>query len=295
MMANMIAGPHVNRYHAVGRRATMTDHIKAAVEEASDGAGFAVRVVSIFVGNPKGRTITLDEGEQNELANYIHNHHVDVIAHSTYSAVPWKGDPDAANFIREEAGVCHAAGIRGLVVHLPKAPIETVMRYIARLYNPLAGNVRIFLETPAVSPKETYYETPQKLAQLFRAIRAELDPNLLHFGLCIDTAHLWTCGIDLSSVDRANEWLDELEDLADVIPHEAIMIHLNDSARALGVGPDTHERLTGGRIWGDYAERLGDSGLAAIVAYSQRHDIPMILERKPKEALQSDYLVLQRI
>src|SRR5262245_3174127 len=290
-----LIGPHVNRYHAQGTRPDISEHIEVARREAEVEADFKITAVSIFVGGPHDRRINLREAEGARLAEYIDRTGIKVIAHSAYSAVPWRGDPDAARFIREEAAVCQAAGVTGLVVHLPKAPVAQVMRYIARLYNPAAPDVRIYLETPAVTPRESSYETPAKLAALFRQIRASLDPELRFFGLCVDSAHLWTCGIDLQTYAAANRWLTDLEMVADVIPHAAVMIHLNDSERLRGVGPDTHAPLAKGKIWGEYRDRLGESGLAAFTDYAQRHDTPVILERKPKESLKNDYFVLAEL
>ena len=291
----MSFGPHVNRYHARGSRPGIVEHIEAAREEALTEAGFAITAASIFVGGPKNREITLHPEERAPLRAYIARTGIRVIAHSSYSAQPWRGDPDAARYIREELSVCQEAGITGLVVHLPKLPVANVMRYIARLYNPDAPDVRLYLETPAVRPAESYYETPKKLAALFAAIRATLDPNLDYFGLCIDSAHLWTCGIDLQSYAAADAWLHGLEAVADAIPHAAVMIHLNDSERPRGVGPDTHAGLAAGKIWEGHRDDLAGSGLAAFTDYAQRHDTPVILERKPKEALKNDYLVLRKL
>jgi len=290
-----IIGPHVSRYHAPGARPSIAAHIEAARAEAEHDAGFKIAAVSLFVGGPHDRKITLHEEERPELQAYLARTGIRAIAHSAYSAVPWRGDPDAARFIREEAVVCQAAGITGLVVHLPKAPAAQVMRYLARLYNPEAPDVRIYLETPAVSPRETYYETPEKLEALFREIRARLDPALAHFGLCVDSAHLWVSGVDLRSYDAADDWLARLESVAGVIPHDCIMVHLNDSLRPRGVGPDAHAGLALGKIWEGYRRRLGESGIAAVADYAQRHETPVILERKPREALKSDYLILREL
>jgi endonuclease IV len=252
-----------------------------------------LEAASIFVGGPKNRNITLTPPERAELKRFVEATGVRVIAHSAYSAAPWSGDPDAARYIREELSVCAQSGIEGLVVHLPKRPVADVMRYIGRLVEPSAAGVRVYLETPAVKPSESYYETPAKLAALFREIRRELDPRSERFGLCVDTAHLWTCGVDVASRAAAESWLHDLEAEAADIPPEAVMIHLNDSKRERGVGPDAHEALCEGRIWERYARNLGASGLAAVVEYARRHGTPMILERKPNAALVRDYLLLR--
>lgn len=302
-------GAHVNRYHADRRpadgvrrpsadapsRPSIVAEIEAARAEAFAEAGLDLTAAAIFVGGPKNRAITLRPAERSALRRYVAHTGVRVIAHSSYSAAPWRGDPGAARFIREELSVCQEAGIAGLVVHLPKLPPGDVLRYLPDLRAEDAPDVRVYLETPAVRPGESYYETPEKLADLFAAIRAGPDPGLRHFGLCVDTAHLWTCGVDLQSYEAAAAWFDGLEAAASVIPPSAVAIHFNDSLRPRGVGPDAHAGLAQGKIWGGLRDRLGESGVAAVVDYAQRHGTPVILERKPKEALRGDYLTLRKL
>lgn len=288
-------GIHVNRDHAPGTRPDMVEHVEAALEEARRAADIKLTAASIFVGGPKSRHITLREDERKQLRAYVARTGIRFIAHSSYAAHPWKGDHEAARYIREEQLVCEAAGIAGLVVHLPKLPAAEVLRHAAQLIEPRAPSVRIYLETPAVRPAESFYETPAKLAELFARVRAEVDPRLDKFGLCFDTAHLWTCGVDLRTYEAASDWLHELERASDVIPHDCVMIHLNDSQRARGVGPDAHAALTEGKIWEGYRENLNDSGVAAVVDYAVRHGSTVILERKPHAALVSDYMILRRL
>jgi endonuclease IV len=143
--------------------------------------------------------------------------------------------------------------------------------------------VRIYLEVPSVLPKNSHYETPEKLCHLFRTIRAKVDPGLIYYGLCIDTAHIWASGADISSFAKAADWLERLEHCHDVIPPHAIMFHLNDNRNPLGSGADEHDCLLQGAIWGDYAQCPEKSGLAAFLDYARRFNIPTILERKGRK------------
>jgi endonuclease IV len=279
----MIAGPHVNRNLAKsGARPSIVEHIRVAVDGADHGSGFTVGAVAVFVGGPNDRRITLTAGEAAELRAFTRETGVRVYAHSSYTAQPWRGDPDAARYIREEQAACIAAGISGLVVHLPKLPREAVLKYAGRIEN---KDMMTYLEIPAVSPTESYYETPEKLGALFDC----LPPC---FGLCVDTAHLNTCGVDLGPREAAEAWLLGLE--ARVDPRRTLL-HLNDSARPLGKGPDAHAALCKGTIWSGYRDRLPASGLAAVVDYARRHDVAAILERKPAEELVNDYAVLREL
>jgi deoxyribonuclease-4 len=288
-------GPHVDRTHAKGGgRPSITAHIKAARAEAL-AVDFDARAFQVFVAGPRNMTVTLREEEADELREYLDRNHDDlqVIAHGTYADYPWYGKPYPAEFIRMELELCERAGISGLVIHLGKPGVEEVMQYVPRLAT-ATRNVLVFLEVPHVKPEHSHYETPEKLAALFREIR-RLDPTLCKFGLCIDTAHLWSCGVDLQSFEDAEEWLRRLEAVADVIPPDRIIIHLNDSFDEMGSGIDHHAPLLGGKLWGAYKDRPRQSGLAAFVDYIVRNHTTAILERKPQEALLDDYAVLDRL
>jgi endonuclease IV len=286
-------GPHVNRSaKEPGGGGGMAAHVEAARRVAL-AAGVRMQAAALFVGPPRSLRVTLAAAEAAELAAYLRRTGVRAVAHSAYVAAPWGGSADAARHIRAELAACDAAGVEGLVVHLPKLPVADVLQFAARLLNPDAPNVRVFLETPAVRPSESHYETPEKLEALFRGLRALVDPRLDRFGLCVDTAHLWTCGVDVRSREAAAAWLGGLEAVAETIPPDRVMLHLNDSARPRGVGPDTHAPLAGGQIWGDLRGDLAASGLAAFVDYATRHDTLTILERAKSDDLPGDYHILR--
>jgi deoxyribonuclease-4 len=64
--------------------------------------------------------------------------------------------------------------------------------------------------------------------------------------LCLDTAHLWGAGYDISDPAGIETLLDELD--ASLGLDRLVMIHLNDSKAALGSRADRHEHLGAGSI-----------------------------------------------
>jgi deoxyribonuclease-4 len=72
---------------------------------------------------------------------------------------------------------------------------------------------------------------------------------------CLDTAHLWGAGYDISRVERAVAVLDRFDELIGL--DRLALVHLNDSRSELGSRSDRHEHLGGGRI--------GPEGLAAFL------------------------------
>ena len=87
-------------------------------------------------------------------------------------------------------------------------------------------------------------------------------------GVCIDTAHLWGAGLDLSDPDGARRAVD-LVDSAIGLAWVRVL-HLNDSPVELGSRRDQHAHLGQGRI--------GYEGLAAFVTHPGLAGIPVVLE-----------------
>lgn len=274
-------GLHVNKYHSK-KSDGITEHIKYAINTALSENAFNVTVVQIFAANPRVAKISINIDEQKALKSLVSSIGIRIFAHHTYVSQPWDDD-ESIEFVHEELRVCASSSIEGLVIHLPKEPIDFVIPTLKKLS--LHNGVKIYLETPAVTDKK-YYDTSQKIVDLFDAIR-EFDPQLDDFGICIDTAHLWVCGQDISSYNKMEKWLQGL----DSFPKNNIIFHCNDSAKSIGKGPDAHAGLGKGYMW----DSSHESGLAYLVKYIKMHSIPLILERKPKEILNNDYNILLKL
>ena len=72
---------------------------------------------------------------------------------------------------------------------------------------------------------------------------------------CLDTAHLWGAGHDISTADGATRELDRFDALIGL--DRLALVHLNDSRSELGSRNDRHEHLGAGKI--------GPEGLAAFL------------------------------
>jgi deoxyribonuclease IV len=91
-------------------------------------------------------------------------------------------------------------------------------------------------------------------------------PDRLAF--CLDTAHLWGAGYDISSTDGALAVIDRFDELIglDRLP----LLHLNDSRSELGSRTDRHEHVGAGRI--------GPSGLGALLRDPRLRATTFIME-----------------
>ena len=76
-------------------------------------------------------------------------------------------------------------------------------------------------------------------------------------GFCLDTAHAWAAGIDLSEPTTIDAFLTEFD--ARIGLDRLVMVHLNDSRSERGSRLDRHEHLGAGRI--------GAVGLAHVLRH----------------------------
>ncbi len=96
-------------------------------------------------------------------------------------------------------------------------------------------------------------------------------------GLCLDTAHAYLAGYDLSTRQGLEKMLDEIQELVGIKLIK--LIHLNDAAGELGCHHDRHDHIGHGHI--------GLSGMKRIINHPKLKNIPMILET-PKSSENSD-------
>jgi deoxyribonuclease-4 len=87
-------------------------------------------------------------------------------------------------------------------------------------------------------------------------------------GVCIDTAHLWGAGYDLTAAEGVDHAVSEI-DLAIGLQHVRVL-HINDSPMGLGSHRDQHTHLGQGNI--------GYEGLAAVLTHPGLAGIPAVLE-----------------
>lgn len=276
----MRVGPHVGRQWRPG--ASLEKQIAEVRRMATADYDLDLKGCQVFLAGPYNRKLLLGAEQERSLRDYIQREGLTVVAHGTYMDAPWSGNAHAAHFIKEELRSCFRAGISGLVIHLGVPNEDVVARVLPALKQEYldvsdVGSVRsaaprLYLENPHVKPANSNYHTPEQLNSLFRRVGGDGD-----VGICIDTAHLWSCGVDLREYGQAKEWLSRLE-----IPRVALMFHLNDSNKERGSGVDNHAPLMKGNMWGAYMHTPKLSGMWAFVEYAIEYDILTILERTSK-------------
>ena len=106
-----------------------------------------------------------------------------------------------------------------------------------------------------------------ELAALAEAIAARgIDAERVAF--CLDAAHAWGAGLDLTSPAATDAFLSAFDDRIGL--QRLVMVHLNDSRSELGSRHDRHEHLGAGRI--------GAAGLAYLLCHPLLDHAVYILE-----------------
>ncbi|AXG09430.1 deoxyribonuclease IV [Haloplanus rubicundus] len=107
-----------------------------------------------------------------------------------------------------------------------------------------------------------------KLGGDFEHLAAVLEESTHDLGVCLDTAHAFAAGYDLSTPAGVDETVDEFDD---VIGLEHLhCLHLNDSKHACGTNKDEHAHVGEGEI--------GVDGMRRIVGHPDLRDRPFVLE-----------------
>jgi len=276
----MKIGHHIDKIYVKSK--DMSEQISMAHQIIEKKTGISINTIGIFVLGPKSVKVSVDSDDYDNIKELNMN----IFVHNAYISNSWNDKlKQSLHFIHKQLEICEHIKAKGFVVHLPKNNMELVIRVLKLLYDPKLST-KIYLEIPATKPVDSIFEKPETLNELFNSIKHDIDSNLKHFGLCIDTAHLWSSGVDISSYNNAKKWLYNLK-----INPKNIFIHLNDNVKKLGHAPDIHATLLQGEIWKNYKNDIKNSGLYAFLEYIHIHNIPFIFERSYPEVLK-DYLII---
>ncbi len=140
------------------------------------------------------------------------------------------------------------------------------------------NSVRLLLENTAGQGTEIGYS----INHLQRIMRGITHKDRL--GICLDVAHAFAAGYDVSTQAGLDMLLQEIEQRIDL--HRLQVLHLNDSRTGLGSRVDRHWHIGKGRI--------GKDGFRRIVNHPQLHMLPGIMET-PKKTDEDDRINMKMI
>lgn len=281
--------------------------------------------IALFTSGPLSKKkVSL---QHQEIKKYCADKNISIYPHGSYiSAGIWninkanRHENKSLMFIRhikDQLVDGKQLGAKGLVIHLPRHVISTVVETMEilsdnKVINSIRRNAGLIpnftIEMPASRPdEELTYETPEKLNKLCMAL-VENAKITLPWDLCIDTCHLYAGGVNFKDNQSWNIWEGKLN----IITKDKIkLIHLNGAKGVnFGTGKDGHIIACSemDSIWGhlispefrsyilnaslqeinagNIADHLSDteleiitnSSLFSIVQFAKKQNISMICE-----------------
>lgn len=252
--------------------------------------GIDTNVSQIFVHNPRiDKRLKLQKTD--ELKKYIEDNNIKLYVHCSHPTTGiWQstGESEDKRFtsLNSQLSLAESIGACGVVLHLMKRPLSMHIDKLKKFQKVRVNNVPILLENPSLKSSEDTFDLPHKLNALDSALT---EAKLNGYGLCIDTAHLWSC---ISEEDRENGYTIEtkagakkwIKGLNKSTKSRIKLIHLNGSANAHSAGSDKHNVPIYGivnepdHIWGKYINNIEKSSLIVFIKFAKKYSIPMIME-----------------
>ena len=257
----------------LGRHMPTHSNAAKAAEIASQLGSTSIQ---IFVGNPTGWRPTADNpASQAAFAQATHDYGLDpIVIHAAYlinlaspDEVIWRKSISLLRWTLQRGELLGAAYV---VFHTGSHKGSGVDAGLARIAEAIA---LILPETPphVMLLLENDVGGGHSLGHSFEHIAMVL--NVLpqyedRLGVCLDTAHLWGAGHDISTADSVQQLLQHFDDIIGL--KRLKVIHLNDTVMALGSHRDVHSRLGEGII--------GEEGLRALLCDPCLDHVAVLLE-----------------
>ncbi|MGW9555780.1 deoxyribonuclease IV [Nocardiopsis sp. NPDC055551] len=251
-------------------------HVPVAGGMATKGLAYAEKIgaetVQVFVSNPRGWAT--NDGDPAQDAMMRERADLPVFVHAPYLINP--GTPSEETAAKSITSMEHALrrsariGALGAVMHTGSAVSGTREDGLARarerllpMLERLGGDVPPLLLEPMAGQGQVLCATVDDLVPYFEAL--DWHPNV---GVCLDTAHLFAAGHDISTVEGMREALDRF---GEVVGADRLkLIHCNDSKAPCGSNKDRHENIGKGHI--------GAEPFAELFRHPVTAGVPIILE-----------------
>jgi deoxyribonuclease-4 len=182
--------------------------------------------------------------------------------------------------LAEEIERCGDLGIPYLVIHLGSHRGTGTRAGIAQLVHAIASAREKVEKSKMTKPVMLLLENNagqrNSVGGTFEELRLILDmlnDGSAHYGVCLDTCHLFASGYNLRTTENVQDTLGKFDTTVGL--HNLKVVHLNDSKGALGSNLDRHEHIGLGAV--------GAKGLRAFVNHKGIKELPIILETPDNE------------
>ena len=153
--------------------------------------------------------------------------------------------------------------------------LKNMIDNVNHIVKHMPKGIILSLETSAGEGKKIGWNL-EELSQIWNGIKhnnTTTYDNNKRVGICIDTAHIFVSGYDISTVLGISEYLKKFDTLIGI--KNITNFHINDSKYALGARKDEHRGIGYGLI---YNTEMSKKALKYIKTFCYKMNIPMILE-----------------
>jgi endonuclease IV len=253
--------------------------------------------VQIFTHNPRGYGQNIDKDDIKKLKKLNEITDMQIFVHLPYVMSPWNKKNSAVQSMLSMLRVAKQINSPGAVVHLKTASpneISEALRYAMSTVpkGNLGELAPLLLEMPARKPvsgsigddDNGNYNRSDHMVYLMRKIKQVFltkgsGVTRAHYrkiGICVDTAHVFSSGIDITTAAGARRWWNGFRNRDK--KEKIKLVHLNGIYRELGSGTDKHAVIfhKNDSIWGniDYEQ----SGCKFLIEKFVKYRIPIVME-----------------
>jgi len=267
---------------SIGCHASIANGILEGIKYVESIGGNALQ---IFMGSNRSASMKTkhkfnSQLEIDEIRNYILKNNIILIIHTIYllnfcSYPPISGhNRYMHDNIQYDLKYGQMLGAKCVVLHLGskvglqlETAIENLIGNINYIIKHMPKGIMLSLETSAGGGTQIGWNL-EELAIIWKGIK-----HNSYVGICIDTAHIFVSGYDISTVEGISDYIKKFDSLIGI--KNITNFHINDSKYSLGSKHDEHRGIGQGLI---YNTDKGKKALKYIKNLCIKNKIPMILE-----------------
>lgn len=242
--------------------------------------------IQVFTKSPRSISAVskLDNNVLNSIKQVLGNLDIEIVIHAPYTLNFCKSKECQRLSLIEDLKIVskmtNLGSGSGVVVHLGKnvekkskeEAIRIFVSEISRVVNETKdSNSKILIETSCGQGTEICFDL-KDLGFLYNSFEENVKERI---GFCIDTAHIFAAGYNISSESGIKNFISEFDKLIGLSKWN--LLHLNDSKKKLNSRVDRHEEVGKGEIYKETKE-----GLSFLISKVEELGVPVILEEGPE-------------
>ena len=280
---------HIHSY--IGAHTSITPNILTGIEYMHELGATAMQ---IFTGPSQSSSLRVKQKVNNPelIKQYLERNSIKLVIHAIYTLnlcsapATSKRIKYAQDNLIYDLELAEKIGACCVVVHIGSQgehDSETAYSNMASNVKAIlaatatsAPNTKLALEVPAGQGKQIASNLAD-LTRLWMLCIKDIDIISRHrLGICLDTAHLFSSGHDIRTVEQFKEYLQAFDSA--IGKAHLFCIHLNDSKAPLSSRRDVHQGIGEGYLFGKSQITDALKVIQELVKFAKTLAIPVILE-----------------